>query len=64
MTGNNAYTLLVETQVQANALWQAAKEAKMERNSVEIIRNFVGGLDSIRKNWDEERARWQETPDA
>jgi hypothetical protein len=60
MKGDDAYLLLVETQVQANALWQAAKEAKMEPHSVEIIRNFVGGLGTIQANWETERARWQE----
>ena len=59
--GEKAYALLLEAEENANALWTAAKEAQMDRTSVEVIRNYVGGLKTIRENWEQERSRWEPT---
>ncbi len=57
--GERAYNNLINTIEHTEVLWEAAKEAKMDSASVEIIRNYLRGLRHIRTQWYAERARWE-----
>jgi hypothetical protein len=57
--GEKAYNLLVETEANVEQLWIAAKEARMSPKDIELIRNYVSGLNTLREWWEAERSRWE-----